>query len=1152
MKKTYIKELATALSSNHAALMVGAGFSKNAEKLSATDKIFLSWNELSDEFFSLIYGDANNKKTYCSSLRLAQEVETVLGRPKLETILKEAIPDLDYGPSELHKNLMELPWVDVFTTNYDTLLERAADTVTSRRYNVVVSQEDLINSNDAPRIIKLHGSFPSNRPFIITEEDYRTYPYKFAAFVNTVQQALLENVFCMVGFSCEDSNFVKWIGWIHDNLGKSSSHKIYMISVMHVSEARTKLLSEQNIIVVDLEELYPSAKLPNRIQNFLNDIKTEVDQNNFKGEWFRFDNIYKKISSNIYSETNVLRELNTSYPGWIFLPWKMKKRVNHILLELERNHNYNDGSDEEQISYIFEYLKFIDIVGRPLLSERAKIIFKKITSPGLIIDTNDYRLQYIRLQLMRTFRELAQWENYEICKSGLREDLLSYEDKQFYFACEWWKSLYRFDAEGLTEKLGKWTLSKGDLYWPLIKASMYAIVGDFSKAEEILSQNLVLVRQKLFKSNKKEYLSSIEDSCVSLINFIRQRNFSEIQLEKSVNNGGLSWWEENDKYCLCIDSKDKEEKNSITTNFDLTDTYITHLVIDNEKTLYALDYLRFIEQSGHPFRLGNVTNTKGLEGTLIRLVPYYPHCCLMHTLIAQDDKHLDLFFGRVQLAVMSQENIDEVVDEYVQIIKVLHKNVDPSNFFSATSVYEHAATIVLKIVARLCYKCSVEKLDEVLNILLDICRGPSRANFRGFKQVFTGLLNAYSEEQLRERVNKILLFPITSDRLNEYIDPIQHVSLNIENPKTTLEAEIYENTLYEIKKILASGSEEQKRCAISRLVIMCQFLEVHDSDKHMLCELLEKRNVKTEKELLYFLKTDCQKQMAIEIFNNTIASLKQDAEAKSTFTEGAPIFGHIFDVLNNIDITTVDYLKTVEVIKRFVQKNCDWASEYDYPIIKDRIYTSFLLLVRLTMMKDKLTASEKQIVSDTLSIFETHYSSSLAIKLIEFDFIEDNGKYDDQKLQEDLWLTQKNDIHLLEGYYNILKASDAFNSNLKVSYDFWNRLFNFSVYKLCGGVNEFLLPSLKLCYSLLELNIPTKDEISLLLTILKRMTNITTISEDKSENDAIYCLKCRICACKIAQILYRNGIEGESIISWKELSENKNEFSEIRKINFSQ
>lgn len=66
----------------------------------------------------------------------------------------------------------------------------------------------MVNSNDAPRIIKLHGSFPSQRPFIITEEDYRTYSKRFAAMVNTVQQALLEKVFCMIGFSCEDSDFL--------------------------------------------------------------------------------------------------------------------------------------------------------------------------------------------------------------------------------------------------------------------------------------------------------------------------------------------------------------------------------------------------------------------------------------------------------------------------------------------------------------------------------------------------------------------------------------------------------------------------------------------------------------------------------------------------------------------------------------------------------------------------------------------------------------------------------------------------------------------------------------------------------------------------------------------------------------------------------
>ena len=195
MDMKYISEIANSLAKNHAALMVGAGFSKNAKKISVTKKSFLNWNELSDKFYEAIYSDNDNPgKNYNSSLRLAQEVEVTIGRPALEKIIRDAVPDLEYSPSSVYIKMMELPWNDVFTTNYDTLIERAAEMVTKRRYNVVVSQEDLVNSNDAPRIIKLHGSFPSHRPFIITEEDYRTYPVKYAALVNTVQQALLENI----------------------------------------------------------------------------------------------------------------------------------------------------------------------------------------------------------------------------------------------------------------------------------------------------------------------------------------------------------------------------------------------------------------------------------------------------------------------------------------------------------------------------------------------------------------------------------------------------------------------------------------------------------------------------------------------------------------------------------------------------------------------------------------------------------------------------------------------------------------------------------------------------------------------------------------------------------------------------------------------
>lgn len=1157
MKNTYVKEIATALSEKHAALMVGAGFSKNAEKLTVTDKRFLNWNELSDMFYDLIHGDENGGKEYCSSLRLAQEVETSFGRPKLEVILKDAIPDLDYGPSELYKNLMELPWVDVFTTNYDTLLERAADTVTSRRYNVVVSQEDLVNSNDAPRIIKLHGSFPSNRPFIITEEDYRTYPYKFAAFVNTVQQALLENVFCMIGFSCEDPNFVKWIGWIHDNLGRSSSQKLYMISVTSVSKARTKLLSEQNIIVVDLEEMYPSTTVPNRIKFFLDELKTVIDQKSGKDEWFSLSGIRLSIKTDINQKTELLKGLNESYPGWIFLPWKMKSKVKIILGELEIPGNINEYSDEEQISYIYQYLKFSDIAGRPLLLQITSRIFdiiNKIDSNGKL---NDYRLQYIRLQLLRSFRELAQWDNYTKCRKDIKEDLLKYEDKQFLYACDWWKSLYRFEAEGLADKLDKWVLSKGDLYWPLIKASMYAILADFSKAEEVLATNLILVRRKLFKSLKKEYLSSIEDSCVSLINYVRQSslinqiNFSMQPMEHSINESDLSWWEENDRYCLWVNSKDVEIIDGEIINFDLSTTYTTHLGVNNEKIFYALEYLRFIEQSGHPFRLGNVTNTKGLEGVLNRLAPYYPNWCMIHMLIAQDDKHFDLLFGRIQLSGMSQKEVDDVVDEYEKFLYILLKNVDPSNYYSASSIYEHSSAVILDIIARLCYKCSVVKLDALLDVLLEISRGVSRVNFRGFKKVFKGLFGAYSDEQLRERIGKILMFPMLSDRVYDYIDPICYVSLSIEKQKIELTPETYENVLFEIKKSINKGNAEQKSCAVNRLVFMGQIIALNDSDKNLLFNLLENSNDLEEKEFLYFLKPDCKSQMAMYIFNNTIDSLKNDADNKGSFSGGGSLFGKVFYVLDDIDMDSIDYIRAVDSINKFAYKNCNWALKHAQVNAEERLYASFLLLVRLTIRKNSLTENDRRVVSETLMTFKTYYGdSSLAINLFNNDFIENGEAYDVQKYQDKLWLSDKKSIHLLEGYYESIKESDVSQGRGKTTLDFWNQIFYFSVFKLYGGISELLLPSLKLCCSLLKFKMPKKEELNLLLSVLGQLVNITSLSNVSFENEAIYRFQCRVYACRIAQILYKNGIEDESISNWKETTENKEEFSEIRKIEF--
>ena len=227
--------------------MVGAGFSKNASAG------FPDWNQLGDIFYEKIHGKKpDDKNRYLNVLKLADEMKAAFGRPALNQVLRETIPDLEHKPSSLHVELLNLPWTDVFTTNYDTLLERASASVISRRYDVVINPKDLVYSEN-PRIIKLHGDFQSER-LVITEDDYRRYPEDFAVFVNTVRQTLLESTLCLIGFSGDDPNFLQWTGWVRDNLDSDDFPKIYLIGIFNLSVARKKLLEQRNIALIDMSE----------------------------------------------------------------------------------------------------------------------------------------------------------------------------------------------------------------------------------------------------------------------------------------------------------------------------------------------------------------------------------------------------------------------------------------------------------------------------------------------------------------------------------------------------------------------------------------------------------------------------------------------------------------------------------------------------------------------------------------------------------------------------------------------------------------------------------------------------------------------------------------------------------------------------------
>jgi hypothetical protein len=110
--------------------------------------------------------------------------------------------------------------------------------VFERSYDVVRTVEQIPYAM-RPRIVKLHGTFPAHEPFIFTEEDYRTFPIQFAPFVNLVQQSMMETIFCLLGFSGDDPNFLHWSGWVRDNLA-AGAPKIYLVGWLELLPHRRR------------------------------------------------------------------------------------------------------------------------------------------------------------------------------------------------------------------------------------------------------------------------------------------------------------------------------------------------------------------------------------------------------------------------------------------------------------------------------------------------------------------------------------------------------------------------------------------------------------------------------------------------------------------------------------------------------------------------------------------------------------------------------------------------------------------------------------------------------------------------------------------------------------------------------------------------
>ena len=807
--RPYLEEISERLWSGHAAVMVGAGFSMNAENIVGSDNSFPSWSTLGDNFYKKIHGVYPENEKYLNAIKLAEEVNAAFGRSVLNQMLRDLIPDLDHKPSQLYTKLLKLGWADVFTTNYDTLLERAKDEITDRSYQVVIRKEDLVNST-SPRIIKLHGSFPSNNPFIITEEDYRLYPKDYASFVNTVQQSLLEKTLCLIGFSGDDPNFLKWTGWIRDNLGSDNSPKIYLIGIFDISDAQKKLLEKRNIILVDFKNSQGidgnHYKALERFFEFLQSKKSEenrLDWPDINGSRSPDLNA-KKNKSELTNIVNQWKHERERFPGWVIVPEDRRDVLWAYTNHWEGYFNVNSEYDEyDDISFLYELCWRIDKCLLPLSDNLAEIIeiildkyapFSEVNKERLIVDDKDHnyicwnkiKQEWINLSLfmLKYYRiegNHDKWNELSLVLDKLKLYLSEEHIALFYYE----KSLcclFMLDTSELNSLLEEWPDNPDLPFHEAKRAGLLAEIGDLIKSERILSRSLAAIRKKQnLKPVTIDYTSVSEESYVMLL-------LQGVQQAVLVTNGDWSeipelrneyterWnilsqyktnpWSEIKNFNALLDKPFIQRSDtSKCYKYDIgevTKTY--HLHGADQEQLNAYSFLCFSETIGVPFRLPGIDFLKKqAHGCLSRIEKNSPYWALITLIRLGDSKSTDQLFSRESVFRLEFSSVDIYARTYLKVLTETSPDLEKSIGHYVDNMAMVFAKVIPEIISRLCTKMSFGIKLETVDFIVKLYSSTNIKKYDGVDNLLKRLIVSLNHDQFHEVIKKLLYVPIPAN-----------------------------------------------------------------------------------------------------------------------------------------------------------------------------------------------------------------------------------------------------------------------------------------------------------------------------------------------------------------------------------------------------
>lgn len=758
--KTRFEHIRSYVYANRASVMVGAGFSKNAETSDSAG--MKDWNELAKVFYKKLNceepGDAD--LVFVSPMKLASMVEATFGKKVLDELIEETLSPKDLKPGMLHEMLLDIPWHDVFTTNYDTLLESAD---AACYYTLVENRESLLYSS-SPRIIKLHGSFRHAHPYVITDEDYRTYPQRHPEMVNTMRQSMVENLFCLIGFSGNDPNFLSWMGWLRDVMGNDKT-PAYMIAYdknMHFSNVM--LLKSQNIHVVNLatclggEHSFPCIQ--DALEFFLRYMSEDAGKEKVSGQenhaaYKAIDKVWEnrkgeRLEQVMRDCSKVLGDIRRRRLRWIVVPYQCYDDFSDTReLFPVLNPSLGNVTEETQIDFLYELDFRLTVSFTPKSVSWYMDALKRFRlSASEYSSTLKKKVLSLKVSLLSMYRQkwddgsfLALSGELEACFYDMDTDT---QHRFFYEKCLY--ELYRLNYRKVKRLLQDWIVQRQNAKAALWKAAVMAEVEGAKEAARYLTPVLGELKRQYLVANKDDR-QALDAAKRMVARRIRLYDWERMAVEQNEEDDKTDESVEMERKLMSkLDMISLETEYEETAGFNLnnhTRRWNSGRYGYDERYLYSKSTILLYEAMGLSMGLPNYSINKDTLTNVFRtLAEYGPRYVIANIIRSCQRYYVDNVVDKNFIMRLVEGGCVE------ELYEKLHGMCTDSASKEDKLAHKRIVAVVIPLLARLCVALDGNRIVEVLRLVVDeyIKKG-----YEEYNDMLVTIYNSLPDELLTNR-----------------------------------------------------------------------------------------------------------------------------------------------------------------------------------------------------------------------------------------------------------------------------------------------------------------------------------------------------------------------------------------------------------------